>query len=560
MIDRDAGGRIGKIVEGSKKIKTPNIAVVVNPNKMTVPIKKIKKIGFDLIITNSYIIWKSRKREEIEDKGLHKFFGWKNFIYTDSGTFQMFSQGVKDIDNEMIVEFQKTIGSDFITPVDVFTLPDDDLKTAEKKLEKTFERVKETESMVENFVYPIQGGLHLSLRKKAVLFGNKLEASVFAIGGIVPLMNNYEYKELADVVLTVKKYARPDVPIHAFGAGHPITFAFLTALGVDLFDSAMYSIAAERDHYLTPYGTKKLEDIEEFSCSCEVCRKYTPEDLKKMEKGEREKLLAIHNLYVIKEEISRIRQAIREERLWELVQIRARSHPKILEALVYSLKKYKRFFKEVDAFPKKKGIFYGGEETKYRPEILKAKEKIKKIGGKKLNIGWIEIPKELYPAYPFYQSEFFGEKKDVKIVWERFFKKLLDYQFGKGAGKYFGDFVLEYSKSTGKPRKVFSKDGVFLGSISGETMFFLPSVEGAERLKKFMKKIILKEEAVEFVKKGKSVFAKFCETEDKITPGEEVLVVDKSGNTIAVGKAVMNYKEIKWFKRGVAVKTRDVKK
>ncbi len=561
IIDRDAGGRIGKIEDGKKKIKTPNIAVVVNPNKMTVPIKKIKKIGFDLIITNSYIIWKSKKKEEIEEKGLHKYFKWKNFIYTDSGTFQMFSQGIRNIDNKTIVEFQKKLKSDFITPVDVFTLPDDSKMEAKRKLKETFRRVEEAKNLVGDIVYPIQGGMYLDLRKKAVEFGNNIGPKVFAIGGIVPLMNNYRYRELMDIVLNVRQYARPDIPVHAFGAGHPITFSLLVSAGVDLFDSAMYSLAAERDVYLTEYGSKDLREIEEFSCSCEVCRKYTPKDLLEMDKKEREKLLAIHNLYVIKEEISRIRQSIKENRLWELVQIRTRAHPKLLEAFTYMLKRYKNYFKENDVFPKRKGLFYGGEETKYRPEVLKAKERIKNLGNKTklVKFGIFEVPKQLIPAYPFYQSEFFGEKKDVEVDWDKFFRLLLDYQFGKGAEKEFGEFVIEYAK-TGKPRKIYSKDGIYLGSISGETMFFLPSVEGAKRIKNHIKKVVLEDEAVPFVKKGKSVFVKFTRTEDEIEPGDEVAIVDEGGKIIATGRSLLNKREINMMKRGVAVKVRDVEK
>ncbi len=42
---------------------------------------------------------------------------------------------------------------------------------------------------------------------------------------------------------------------------------------------------------------------------------------------DRERLLALHNLYVTVAEISRIRQAIVDGTLWELVDERCRGHP-----------------------------------------------------------------------------------------------------------------------------------------------------------------------------------------------------------------------------------------
>jgi 7-cyano-7-deazaguanine tRNA-ribosyltransferase len=558
ILSRDAAGRVCKISENNKKIKTPTIAIVVNPNKMTLSIKELKKAGVELIITNAYILWKSRFKEEILEKGLHKFFKWRGFIYTDSGTYQMFSHGIKDLDNETMVSFQMQIKSDFVTPVDVFTLPSDSKEVAAKKLRETLERIKVAKSICnEKLVCPIQGGMYIDLRKEACEFANNIGARVFAIGGIVPLMNEYRYKELLDIVLACKTTLNPSIPTHAFGAGHPITFALLAACGVDIFDSAMYSLAAAEDRYLTPHGTKNLFELEELPCNCEVCRKYSAEDVKKAEKHERERLLALHNLYVTLEEIKRIRQAIHEQSLWELVQIRARSHPKILAALLFALQKYRKWFEENDMFPKKRGIFYSGKETELRPEITKAKRRLATLSARKLEERkpFGKIPRDLIPAYPFLQFEGLEEFEEVEVDWKKYFKLLLEYQFGEGASKAIGDFELEFAR-TGKPRRVFVNK-VCIGTISAETGFFLPNLNGAILLKEFMKKVFVKKEAEPFVRKGRNLLAKFAYTREKILPGEEVIVCNEEGEIIACGKALLNYREINLFERGVAVKIRD---
>lgn len=560
LISRDAGARICKIEDGNKKLKTPNIAIVVNPNRMTLSIKELKKAGVELIITNSYIISKSKCREEIEKKKLHKFFHWKNFIYTDSGTFQMFSRGIKEIDNEKIVEFQKRIGSDFITPVDVFTFPHDNYTTAERKLAETMRRIEQASKFTEKFVLPIQGGLHIELRKKACKLANKFSPRVFAIGGIVPLMNEYRYKELVDIILTCKLVLRPDIPVHAFGAGHPITFALLACCGVDIFDSAMYSLAAQEGRYLTPYGTKHITELQEFPCSCEACRKTDPENVKTMPAHEKERFLALHNLYATMEEIKLVHQAIHENSLWELVQIRARAHPKLLEALIFMLKKYRRFFMENDMFPKVRGVFYSGRETLLRPEIVRAKEKLKDIQSRgKISKTKVfgNVPQDLLPAYPFLHFVGFEDFKEPEVNWKKYFTLLLEYQFGKGASSCVKNFELEFAK-TGKPRFVKVK-GKRIGTISAETGFFIPNMLGAELLKNYMKKVVVKKEAEEFVKKGRDLLAKFAFTSDKIYPGEEVVILNEDNELIACGKALLNHREISFFERGIAVKVRDYK-
>ncbi len=558
MISRDAGGRIGRINISGKKIKTPCIAIVVNPNKMTLSIKELKKTGVKLIITNAYIILRSKFREEIEEKGLHKFFKWKGLIYTDSGTYQMFSRNIRDIDNKTMVEFQEKIGSDFVTPVDVFTTPHDSYEEAEKKLTETIKRIREACELTKKLVCPIQGGVFRKLRKKACKELYSISPRVFAIGGIVPLMNSYDYSRLVDIVLTCKENLPSNIPVHAFGAGHPITFALLVACGVDIFDSAMYAIAAQENRYLTPYGTKSLDELNEFPCSCRVCSKYTPAELFSMEKSEKERILALHNLYVTLEEIKRIREAIRENSLWELLQIRARAHPKILFAFREMLKKHAKYFMEHDMFPKTRGLFYSGKETLLRPEIKKAKEKLSCVNKRKSKTIKLapfgEIPKDLYPVYPFLHFEGFEEKKEIVVEWKNYFRLLLSYQFGKGAEKEIKDFELKFSK-TGKPREVVA-NGKAIGIIHPETGFFIPNIHGALMLKRFLKKVFVKKEAEAYVKSGRDLLAKFAFTNDKIFSGEIVCIYNEENEVIACGIALLNSKEISEFNYGKAVKVK----
>ncbi|MBU5557689.1 MAG: tRNA guanosine(15) transglycosylase TgtA [Candidatus Aenigmarchaeota archaeon] len=559
-VDRDAGGRICKWTVDKHIIHTPNIAIVINPNNMPVtPLELKKDFGAEIIITNSYII---NKHEELKQQalkqGLHKFLNWSGPIYTDSGTFQMYSQGVKTIDPIGIVEFQKTIGSNIVTPVDVFTFPDDTAAVAKRKLNETVRRIMAARKSISDryLVGPIQGGMYLDLRKAACKKVAKIQPDVFAIGGIVPLMESYRFDELAEIIITCKKNLPFTKPVHAFGAGHPMLFAFLTAIGCDLFDSAMYSLAAQRDGYLTTSGTIPLFDLQEFPCSCPVCSKADVIDIKKLPKPEREVFLAKHNLYVTFQEMRAIRTAIRGQWLWELVQERARAHPTLLEALHWTLARHAKWLLNLEWVSKRSALFWSGEESGHRPEILRALEWLKRVKSKRkfTKPPFGKIPVGLKSVYPFGQSIIPGvPEPKIKTTPKEIFSATVDYQFGNSTSKRFKDVRLEISRRTGRIRRVY-KDNTLLGTIRPADGFFVPTIEGAKILKGKIKKVkITDPEVAGIVSRGGSVFVKFVKPLDVIFPGEEVSIVDKNNKIIGVGQTLLNSEEMKQLKRGVAI-------
>ena len=54
----DLAGRIGILHSNHGKIETPAYVPVIHPVKQIITTKKIKEIGFDLVITNAYITMK----------------------------------------------------------------------------------------------------------------------------------------------------------------------------------------------------------------------------------------------------------------------------------------------------------------------------------------------------------------------------------------------------------------------------------------------------------------------------------------------------------------------
>lgn len=61
----------------------------------------------------------------------------------------------------------------------------------------------------------------------------------------------------------------------------------------------------------------------------------------------------------------------------------------------------------------------------------------------------------------------------------------------------------------------------------------------------------------DFIRTGGDVFAKHViRADEELRPAEEAIVTDENGNLLAVGRAVLSGNDMKYFKRGVAVRVR----
>jgi predicted RNA-binding protein (TIGR00451 family) len=146
-------------------------------------------------------------------------------------------------------------------------------------------------------------------------------------------------------------------------------------------------------------------------------------------------------------------------------------------------------------------------------------------------------------------------------------KGILNYQFGNKVGdkiieKYKEKIKIEKSKKTGRIRRIYIGDKLF-GTIEPTTGFIILTFYGGQIIKEFLEfpkyRIVVKDEAVKFIKEGKSIFNKFVENLDEnILPRDIVLIVDKNDNLLAVGESLLSGKEIKDFKAGVAAKVKNV--
>ena len=256
---------------------------------------------------------------------------------TDSGTFQAYVYGDVEVGVEEIVEFQKSIGVDIATMLDVFSRPDMSEMEVESAVDVTVERAQQSLDVAGDVMLngPIQGGTFRHLRKNSAREMSAHDFAVHPIGGIVPIMEKHQYKDLAKIMLATLPELAPERPRHMFGCGHPMLFPMLIALGADLFDSAAYALFARDGRLLTPWGTQKIGSLVEWPERMPCVSAHTPEEVRAMPKDEKTALLARYNLEVPLSELDRCKQAIRDGTLWRLAERRSQQHPALREAFVW---------------------------------------------------------------------------------------------------------------------------------------------------------------------------------------------------------------------------------
>ena len=377
--ERDILGRIGRLKTKSGTIETPLLLPVINPTIQLISPRKMQE-SFDCtaLITNAYIIRKHFEEDAVE-KGIHGFLDFNGVIMTDSGAYQTLVYGDVEVLPEEIVQFQEEINTDIATILDVPTGWDVSKKYAQHTVDETLRRAKRLSEIKTRddiaWVGPVQGGQYFDLVARSAREIGELPFEIHALGSPTPVMEQYLFDTLVEMTMTAKMNLPVERPLHLFGAGHPFMFVLAVALGCDLFDSAAYAKYAREGRYMTEHGTTRLSELRYFPCSCPVCRKNDPENMLEMEKVDRQKMLAEHNLYVSFSEIRLIKQAIVEGRLWEHLELRAHGHPSLLQALK-NLGKYAEYLERHSPITKRRGLFFFSSLGLARPEVIRHRKRL----------------------------------------------------------------------------------------------------------------------------------------------------------------------------------------
>lgn len=643
MLDRDCTGRIGLLHTPHGKVRTPALLPVVNPHKLSIPPDRLaSEFGFSALITNSYIIMRDEhlRTRALED-GVHDLLGFPGTVMTDSGTFQAHVYGKVETTNEEVVTFQRDVGVDIGTALDVFTEPSDGVEVARDAMEETLRRVEAAAGIKGEMALAgtVQGGVFPSLREEMAVRLGGIDVDVHPVGGVVPLLESYRFRDLVRLVLAAKRGLPPGRPVHLFGAGHPMVFALGTLLGCDLYDSSSYAKYAADGRMMYTDGTRHLEDLGESPCGCPVCRQVDGAGLREMPKADRERLIAEHNLWACQDELRIVRESIREGTLWDLVDRRSRAHPQLFEGykelctqagqlepyesvskpspLLYTdhlsmrrpiaMRYARRVFSRYA--PPNKRVMVGFEEAgrPYGRHYAEDMHRVLEVADAHFMVKTVlgPVPVELDEYYPVAQTVEASPwdvetvkrvnhmmehcshnlRNALAVMWDgeetldmlrmmegrggafdilmARVRATADMQFGKGAADVLLDGTVELvtSKRTGKLRNVLV-DGEHVLSMRAHDGMYTLKLAGARRLHSAWAspalRVIVDEDAAPYAREGKSQFAQFIvDADDVLRPGDEVLLVDRQDELLAVGRTFMNRREMLSFRKGMAVKVRE---
>lgn len=152
-----------------------------------------------------------------------------------------------------------------------------------------------------------------------------LEAELYVLGAAKQLENHA--RDFVNSIIRLKENTRADSLLYAPALATPENLSLLVYMGVDIVDETLPIIKGYQDIYLTNSGEFHLDRLHEFPCVCDVCRCNTPQEVMRLPKKERAKLLSNHNTLKLEEELRTIREHIRSGHLREYIERQCRARP-----------------------------------------------------------------------------------------------------------------------------------------------------------------------------------------------------------------------------------------
>lgn len=328
----------------------------------------LEACGIQGVVMNTFHLMQRPGSSTISSLGgLHKMSGWPRPIITDSGGFQAYSlirqnahfgslndKGITfqpdgssrkfHLTPEKSVQLQLSYGTDVVICLDDCTHVDDSLESQQESVRRTVDWARRCKNefgrLIEQKRVPlerrpllfavIQGGGSRELRKRCADELLEIGFDGFGYGGW-PL--DSEGKLLTEIIAYCRELVPAQFPMHALGVGHPANVLECTAMGYDLFDSAMptrdarhgrlYAFTKDAGVPLRNWGQKwftylyinddkviKNAGPISLYCDCLCCTRYSVgylHHLFKINDGLYMRLATMHNLRFMTQLMERVR-------------------------------------------------------------------------------------------------------------------------------------------------------------------------------------------------------------------------------------------------------------
>ena len=366
---RDGAARTGRLLTSHGSVETPAfIPLATRGAVRTLDLNDVERLGFELILGNTFHLFLSPGAERIAELGgLHRFIGWERAMLTDSGGFQVFSLahgnvadeikgrrggagsggGVIEI-SERGVAFRSYIdGSErFMGPEESMSvqaalgsdiaLAFDECTPYHAEREYTVRSTARTHRWLDRCldwharrgpatqaVFGIvQGGVHEDLRRESAEAVSAAAVDGLAIGGTL----GRDKPEMHGVLDLTVPMLPTEAPKHLLGIGEPDDLLTGIGLGIDLFDCAVPTRLARHGMALAPLpGARFRFDVTKAAfaldeapladgCPCPTCAAHTRAYLHYLARAEPQtagRLLTLHNLAFLERLVAGAREGIR---------------------------------------------------------------------------------------------------------------------------------------------------------------------------------------------------------------------------------------------------------
>ncbi len=369
--DKNTKARLGVLKTPHGTIQTPSYVFVgTYGHFLHLSARDLKRSGSQLFIANTFHLWDKALKNKIKEGFIHKSFGLKIPVMTDSGGFQVLSLAFGDknkvgkfmvgdapidasykrskiritrkgvhfnfkgrklfLGPELSMQLQRQIGGDIIFAFDQITSPLDDFEYNRKAVEMTdrwaqlclTEHAKQQQNKKNKQLLfgIVQGGLFPQLRKASAKSIGAMPFDGFGIGG------SYTKEQIAGVLKHVTPYLPDDKPRHLLGVGKVEDVFEAIENGIDTFDCVIPTREARHGRLYTRTGHmdirkgKYVGDSKtiEKTCGCLTCTSgisrdtiralIKTDDMKLNAKGQRWCLL--HNMWFFNTLLAEVRAAL----------------------------------------------------------------------------------------------------------------------------------------------------------------------------------------------------------------------------------------------------------
>ncbi len=188
----------------------------------------------------------------------------------------------------------------------------------------------------------------------------KTDMSLIALIGLDKIFNNQ--RKLSEVLVNLKEKISPDIAIYLPGPIAPSNYSFLIYMGIDFFDNSLSYYTSENGYFILG---DRLYPLDKYpKCYCQYCSQ-DPKDIQG------------HNELMMKNEIAKVKYALEEGTLRELVEQDIHKSVTFAASLKHLDKKYSKVFRNRTPIISSTKIKCIGEESLHNPVISEYRERIR---------------------------------------------------------------------------------------------------------------------------------------------------------------------------------------